>query len=255
MNRLIPFLTLLERELMRFLRLSSQTIAPPIITTVMFVLIFGYSLGSRIQEVSGFSYIHYIIPGLAGMGLINSAFANCSFSLFMARAYDRSIEGILSSPLSSMQIVTAYIISSVIRGTLVGIITLAVAAIFTSMSIASVGWTIFFVVMSSACFGGAGLIAGLWAEEWDHLGTITNFVLTPLTYLSGVFYSIKMLPPFWQKASLLNPLFYMIDCLRWAVLGSSDIPVWQSGSVVVISAIIFYLIPLYLFRRGWKLVV
>lgn len=254
MKGLISFQTLIEREYYRFLRLAGQTLLPPILMTILFIIIFGYSLGTRIREISGFTYIIYILPGLAGMGVINNAYSNVITSLYMART-DRSIENIMVSPNSYLKIVSAFVIGGVTRGVIVGLITLLAAIPLTGLSIHSPFMTLLQMVGIAILFSSLGVITALWAETWDHLATINNFVITPFVYLGGVFYSIDMLPTFWRHISLVNPLFYMIDGLRWSVLGRSDIiPLWSLGITAVLALSAFTL-AVALFRRGYKLIV
>lgn len=248
------FWTLVERECLRFVRLWGQTVAPPVILTVLFIVIFGYSLGARIREIGGYPYIIYILPGLACMGIINNAFANCTTSLFVSRM-DRSIENVLVSPISPVQIVTAYVIGGASRGILVGLITFAVAMPLTELTITSYLWGLLFMFLISITFASTGIITALWARDWDSLSTITNFVITPAVYLGGVFYSIKMLPPVWQQVSALNPLFYMIDGLRWAVLGGADFSLALNLTITLGFAILTFLTAVCLFSRGYKLIV
>lgn len=254
MGQYTGFLTLVERELFRFLRLSGQTVAPPVILTILFIVIFGYSLGERIREISGFPYIVYILPGLACMGVVNNSFANCTTSLFVSKM-DRSIENILVSPISSFQIVSAYIIGGIVRGILVGAITLTIATLLIKLPIASYAWTFVFMALISTVFASLGVITALWARDWDSLSTITNFIIIPSVYLGGVFYSIHMLPKTWQIVSSLNPLFYMIDGFRWAVLGKADFPLILTASVTLVFALGIFSIAVYLFKRGYKLIV
>lgn len=251
---MLGFLTLIEREYYRFARLAGQTILPPVIMTVLFVIIFGYSLGNQIETISGFPYIVYILPGLAGMGVITNSYSNSSTSLFMARI-DRSIENILTAPLSPLEIVTAFVIGGMTRGLLVGSVTLTVAAILTNITLASLLLTAFFLIVISVTFSSLGIISALWAEDWDHLATFSNFVITPFAYLGGVFYSVTMLPPLWQKISYGNPMFYLIDGLRRAVLGKGDLSLGISlaaGSLLAGSTLAF---AIYLFRKGYKVIV
>ncbi len=246
------FSTLVEREFYRFIRLFNQTVSPPLMTTVMYILIFGYSLGSRIKEINGFSYIVYIIPGLIQMGVVNNSYANTSTSLYMARL-ERSIENVLVAPLYRFQIVTAYILGGVLRGMVVGLTILGGAAVFVKLPIHS--WTIILVSLffTSVLFGGLGIISALWAESWEKMATFTNYVITPFIYLGGVFYSIHMLPPFWMKVSLLNPIFHCIDLTRFGFLGVSDSPIWVSLTLLITSAVIVYLVCVALFWKGYKL--
>lgn len=252
MNSRRAFYTLVRRECYRFARLSGQTIAPPIITTLLFILIFGYSLGSRIKEVSGVGYILFILPGLAAMGVVNNAYANTSTSLFMARM-DRSIENMLTCPLSPLQLVSAFVIGGLMRGLLVGLMTLLVATLTVHLEVHHWPHTILVIALSSVLFSSLGILSALWSEGWDQIATFTTFILTPFIYLGGVFYSIHMLPSFWQKVSLFNPIFYLVDATRWAVLGKSDIDYWYSLAFLSGAALLSYLSCVGLFRRGYKL--
>lgn len=252
MTNFIGFRTLIAREYYRFARLSKQTIAPPILTTALYIFVFGFSLGSRIREVEGFPYIIFMLPGLAAMGVINNAYANTSTSLFMAKM-DRSIENILASPLSPFQVVFAFIIGGVLRGLLIGCITFIVGKLFVDMPFHHFGWMLLVLLMSSLLFSSLGIISALWSESWDQIATFTNFVISPFIYLGGVFYSIHMLPPIWQKISLLNPIFYFVDALRWATLGKGDIPFWISLTFISTLSLSAMAFCAYLFRKGYKL--
>jgi len=249
----IGFYTLIEREFARFIKYSRQTVAPPVITTVMFILIFGYSLGSRIREVSGFSYIVYILPGLIQMGVIMNAYANSSSSLYMARL-ERSIENLMVAPLHHFQIVSAFIIGGLLRGLVVAAVVTGVSALFVDFPFQS-GFIIFVsLFFTSVLFSCLGLITGLYAESWESMATLTNFVITPFIYLGGVFYSINMLPPFWSKVSQFNPIFYSVDLTRYGFLGQSDAPVWFSLSLLISLSVIAFVACVIMFRRGYKLV-
>jgi len=247
------FLTLVERECYRFGRMTAQTIAPAVVTTTLFVLIFGYSLGQGIREVSGFSYIQYILPGLIGMAVITNAYSNSSNSLFMARI-DRSIESLLVAPVSPFQIVGAFVIGGVLRGLTVGGVTLAVGSLLTGVSIHSPFQVCVFFLIASTLFSSLGVIAALCATMWDHLSTFSTFVITPFTYLGGVFYSIQMLPDFWKKISLLNPILYLIDGFRFAILGISDIPMVTAAAVSSALAVASLGIAIWLFQRGFRII-
>lgn len=250
---MIRFLTLVEREVYRFGRMTSQTIAPAVIITTLFILIFGYSLGQGIQEVSGFPYIHYILPGLVGMAVINNAYSNSSTSLFMTKI-DRSIEGILVAPVSSLQVVTSFVIGGVLRGLVVGGVTLVVGALLTKLGVQNLLLVGCFLVATSVIFSSLGVIAALWARSWDHLATISTFVITPFVYLGGVFYSLQMLPKRWQQVSLGNPMLYLIDGFRFAILGISDIPLSVSLIVSLVLAVGCLGIATWLFKRGYRLI-
>ncbi len=248
------FLTLIEREYYRFARLAAQTIAPPVIMTLLFIVIFGYSLGEQIESISGFPYIIYILPGIAGMGVITNSYSNSSTSLFMARI-DRSIENILVAPISNLKVVLAFVIGGITRGVVVGGVTLIVASLFTGLRIHSLVSTLFFLVGIAMTFSALGVISALLAEDWDHLATFSNFVITPFVYLGGVFYSISMLPGVWQKISLVNPMYYLIDGFRWAILGRADLAPWLAFSVTLGLCIGAVAAAVHLFRIGYKLIV
>ncbi len=247
------FFTLVIRECYRFLRLSRQTLFPPIVTTLLFILIFGFSLGSRIREIEGLPYILYILPGLAAMGNITNSYANTSTSLFMARM-DYSIENLVAAPLSNFQLVTSFILGGWFRGILTGVLPLLISIPMVKLPVQN--WPAVFLVLSlsSIFFSSLGIVSALWSEGWDNIATFTNFVITPFVYLGGVFYSIEMLPPFWRKVSLFNPIFYIVDALRHAVLGVSDLS-WQlTWSILGAFALGSFLLCVYLFRIGYKLV-
>lgn len=247
------FFCLVHQELYRFSRLINQTIFPPIISTVLFILIFGYSLGNRITEISGFSYIVYIIPGLASLGVINSAFSNTSTSLYMAR-FDRSIDNLLAAPLGAVALVMAFVIGGIVRGLLVGVLTLAVALPFLHPAVHHWGHTFYFLVSQSLVFSCIGIIGALRAKSWDNLATLQNFIITPLTYLAGVFYSIRLLPPFWQRVSLFNPLLYFVDGLRFGLLGTSDVSVETCLVLTFFTGGLLLALCVFLFQRGYRLV-
>lgn len=253
MKNPIGFGTLVLREFYRFARLAGQTIAPPILTTLLYIFIFGYSLGSRIKQIGGFDYVLYILPGLAAMGVVNNAYANSSTSLFMARM-DRSIENMVSCPLSPIQLVSAFIIGGLFRGLLVGMMTLLVGIPTVHLEIHHWPHTILVISLSSILFSSLGILSALWAEGWDQIATFTTFIITPFIYLGGVFYSIHMLPNFWAKVSLFNPIFYLVDATRYAVLGHSDINYWYSLGFLGGTALFSYLLCVYLFKKGYKLV-
>lgn len=246
------FCTLVEREFYRFIRLSNQTIAPPLITTILYILVFGYSLGSRIREIEGFSFIIFIIPGLVQLGVITNAYANTSSSLYMSRL-ERSIENLLVAPLHYFQIVTAFMVGGILRGMVVGLAVILGAVIFIPLPFAHVGVILFVLFFTSVIFSGLGIISALVSESWEKMATFTNYVITPFVFLGGVFYSIDMLPPFWQKASLFNPIFYCVDLSRYGFLGVSDAPVWFALTLLFLAGVVVFTICVILFRKGYKL--
>jgi ABC-2 type transport system permease protein len=243
-------LTLLKREISRFLRVWSQTIVPPVVTSLLFILIFGYSLGSRISNIQGISYIAYIIPGLLMMGVIISAYANTSSSLFIAK-FQKSIQEYLVAPLSYWQIVMALTLAGVLRALLVGI--LIISLIATPITISNAPILIYFITLTSFLFSFAGIITGLWAESFDKMNVFSVFLITPLTYLGGVFYSINMLPPFWQNIAKFNPILYMVDGFRFGFIGISDINIYFSMALLGFLTLFFFVWCLYLFKKGYKI--
>lgn len=253
MQNHVGFWTLNRQEFYRFWRLIRQTIFPPIITTFLYILIFGFSLGDRIREIHGFSYILYIVPGLVAMGVMNNAFSNTSSSLHMAH-FDHSIENILAAPLSPFQIVASFILGGLMRGLTVGIITLAVSLLMLKQPVVRVDITLLFLILQSIIFGAWGILAALFAKTWDSLATQQNFIITPLVYLAGVFYSIEMLPEPWATISLFNPLYYMVDGFRYGVLGVHEVSPWLSIGIGTASAVILVGFCIYLFRIGFRLV-
>ncbi|MBI2344385.1 MAG: ABC transporter permease [Deltaproteobacteria bacterium] len=245
--------TLLRREIYRFARLLKQTVVPSLVTTLLFILVFGVSLGGHIREISGWSYIQYILPGLAALGVITNAYANTSTSLYAAR-FDRSIENWLTVPISPLQFVVALISGGVLRAVLVGVLTILIAVVVVDLPVQSPLLTFAWMVLMAVIFASLGIVSGLRAESWDSLATMTNFVLTPGIYLGGVFYSVGMLPEPWQTISYGNPIFYCIDGIRGTVLGTADLPLWHSGAVVVATAIGMFSLCWWLFQRGYRLV-
>lgn len=247
------FITLIRFEFFRFIRLIKQTVFPPILTTLLFILIFGFSLGDRIHNLHGFTYILYIIPGLAAMGVMTNAFSNTSASVYMAR-FDQSIYNILSCPLKPTWIVSALVIGGIMRGFLIGAITLFVSLLMLKAPLYNIFFTLFFLLVMSILFGCWGIISGLRAKTWDTLATTQTFIITPMVYLGGVFYSIELLPEPWQTISMFNPIFYIVDGVRYGVLGIHDAPLTLSFSITFGLAIVLYTLCVYLFRIGYKLV-
>ena len=248
----IAFWTLTRREIGRFLTLWRQTVFPPILSALLYILIFGEALGSRIRLIDGWPYTEYILPGLAMMGLLTSAYANSSSSMFVAK-HEEYINDILIAPLSYWEVVLAYTLGAMVRGLIVGILILGVGVVAVDLPIAHPWTALAFLIVVSALLACAGLVMALWAESWDHVMLLLNFLITPLVFLGGVFYSIHMLPPFWRAVSLFNPVFYMINGLRYGVLGVADAsPGWSLVLSVALAGALFAW-TVYLFRIGYKL--
>lgn len=217
----LPFLTLLRKEVLRFWRVSSQTLLTPIITASLYLFVFGATLGQRISVLEGFSYAQFVIPGLILMGVINNSFANCSSSLFMSR-YLGGIIDLLVTPVSPPQFILAYTLAAMLRGSLVGLVTWFISTLFAELPWPHPLLAILMAMLASFLFAQFGLIAAILAKNFDTLSMFTNFLLLPLMYLGGVFYPISILPAPWGHLSYLNPLFYLIDGFRHAILGVGD---------------------------------
>lgn len=218
----LPFVTLLRKEVLRFWRVSSQTLLTPIITASLYLFIFGATLGQRISVLEGFSYAQFVIPGLVLMGVINNSFANCSSSLFMSR-YLGGIVDLLVTPVSPPQFILAYTLAAMLRGSLVGLVTWLISTLFAALPWSHPLLAILMAMLASLLFAQAGLIAAIFAKNFDTLSMYSNFLLLPLIYLGGVFYPISILPAPWGALSHLNPMFYLIDGFRHAILGVGDI--------------------------------
>ena len=249
---MIGWQTLLYKEVLRFWRVAFQTVAGPVLTAMLYLLIFGHALEAHVKVYDLVSYTAFLVPGLAMMSLLQNAFANSSSSLIMSKVMGNLVF-LLLTPLSYMNWFVAYVGAAVIRGLVVGLGVLLVSALFTSLSFVAPLWIVAFGVMGAALMGTLGLIAGLWAEKFDQLAAFQNFVIMPMTFLSGVFYSIHSLPPFWQNVSHLNPFFYMIDGVRYGFFGQSDVSPWLSLGVVGGALLVVSGIAIQLLRVGYKI--
>jgi ABC-2 type transport system permease protein len=243
---------LLYKEILRFWRVAFQTIAGPVLTAMLYLLIFGHALEEHVKVYDQVSYTAFLVPGLAMMSILQNAFANSSSSLIMSKVMGNLVF-LLLTPLSYMHWFVAYVGAAVVRGLVVGVGVFAVSAMFTSISFVAPLWILVFSVMGAALMGTLGLIAGLWAEKFDQLAAFQNFVVMPMTFLSGVFYSIHSLPVFWQSVSHFNPFFYMIDGFRYGFFGASDVSPWLSLSVVGAALAVVSFIAIYLLRTGYKI--
>ena len=244
--------TLLYKEVLRFWKVAFQTVAGPVLTAMLYLLIFGHALEAHVKVYDKISYTSFLVPGLAMMSLLQNAFANSSSSLIMSKVMGNLVF-LMLTPLSYMNWFVAYVGAAVIRGLVVGLGVFAVSALFTDVSFVAPLWIVAFAVMGAALMGTLGLIAGLWAEKFDQLAAFQNFVVMPMTFLSGVFYSIHSLPAFWQNVSHLNPFFYMIDGFRYGFFGVSDVSPWLSLSVVGVALALVSVIAVYLLRTGYKI--
>lgn len=243
---------LFYKEVLRFWKVSFQTVAAPVLTAVLYMLIFGHVLQGQVKVYEQVSYTAFLVPGLVMMSVLQNAFANSSSSLIQSKIMGNLVF-LLLTPLSHWSWFVAYVGSSIVRGLVVGAGVLLVAAWFTPLTFAAPLWIMVFALLGAALMGAMGLIAGLWAEKFDQLAAFQNFVIMPMTFLSGVFYSIGSLPAFWQTASHLNPFFYMIDGFRFGFFGVSDVSPWQSLAVGSFSLSVLSAFTLVMLRRGYKL--
>ncbi|MBN1140774.1 MAG: ABC transporter permease [Deltaproteobacteria bacterium] len=248
----LPFLTLLKREVLRFLRVSFQTLLAPVITASLYLFVFGATLGQRISVLEGFSYAQFVIPGLILMGIINNSFANTSTSLFMSR-YLGNIVDLLVAPITAPQLILAYTLAAMLRGMLVGAVITLIALGFAPLPWVYPGLGLVMALLSSFLFAQFGLIAAIHANTFDALSMFTNFLLLPLIYFGGVFYPVSILPPFWEGLSRCNPLFYLIDGFRFALLGSGDNPFWLSFGISAAMAGGLFLWAALLIATGYRL--
>jgi ABC-2 type transport system permease protein len=248
----IGFLTLLRREIHRFIVLPNQTIIPPILNAALYITIFGYALGTRIREIEGIPYILYIFPGLVMMNAINGAYMNTTSSIYIARN-EKFIQDLLVSPISYMEMVTAYTLGGALRGFIVGGATLLLGFAVFGVQLHDPGATVFFLAMSALACAAFGNIVGLWADRWDHVAICLNYVITPLVFLGGVFYSVRMLPAIWMNVNLANPIFYIVNGFRYGILGVSDVSPYASGFVAAGLFLALFWADVVLFRRGYGL--
>ncbi len=246
------FYTLFYKEILRFWKVSFQTILAPVLTALLYLLIFSHALDEHVQVYPGVRYASFLIPGLAMMSLLQNAFANSSSSLIQSKITG-NIVFILLPPLSHLEFFGAYVLASAVRGVVVGFGVLVITASFVPVPVQHLPWIIAFAVLGSALLGTLGIIAGIWADKFDQLAAFQNFVIIPFTFLSGVFYSIHSLPPFWQQVSHFNPFFYMIDGFRYGFFGVSDVSPFLSLTIVGGSLLALSFATLSMLGRGYKL--
>jgi len=246
------FYTLLHKELLRFWKVGLQSIFAPMIATLIYLLIFSHILEERAQAYPGVTYTTFLIPGLVMMTMLQNAFSNSSSSLIQSKI-SGSIVFVLLSPLSYMEIFVAYVLASIARGLLVGTGVYLVTLIFFDMPLQSLLWVFIFALIGNGFLGALGIIAAIWAEKFDQLAAFQNFVILPLTFLSGVFYTIHSLPPFWEDLSHFNPFFYVIDGFRYGFFGVSDISPYFSLTIVAICFLTVSWITLQMLKTGYKL--
>lgn len=248
-RNIIAYQTIVTKEILRFVRIWIQTLLPPAITTGLYFLIFGRLIGERIGEMGGLNYMEFIVPGLILMAVITNSYSNVVSSFFSCK-YQRHVEELLISPVPNWVILAGYVSGGLARGVMVGIVVTLVASLFTDFAIHSYLVTLLVFVLTSVLFALCGFINAVYAKTFDDISIIPTFVLTPLTYLGGVFYSIQLLPDFWQQASLFNPVLYMVNAFRYGVLGISDINIFIAVGIIVLFILLLTLFSLQLLARG-----
>jgi ABC-2 type transport system permease protein len=245
----IAYRTIVVKEVLRFMRIWIQTVLPPAVTTALYFVIFGKLIGEQIGEMDGYRYIDFIVPGLILMSVISNSYANVVSSFYSSK-FQRHIEELLISPVPNAVILAGYVSGGVARGIVVGITVTLVSMFFSDWQIYSYGITLLVFVLTSMLFAMGGFINAIYANSFDDISIVPTFVLTPLTYLGGVFYSISMLPEFWQKMSLFNPVFYMINAFRYGLIGTSDISMPLAFGIIIGFIILLAAFSLSLLRRG-----
>jgi ABC-2 type transport system permease protein len=246
------FATLLYKELLRFWKVAFQTVAAPVLTALLYLLIFSHVLEQHVRVYDNVSYTAFLVPGLVMMSVLQNAFANSSSSLIQSKVTG-NIVFVLLPPLSYREFFGAYLLAAVLRGFVVGAGVLLVTFWFARPQFEAPLWILVFAFAGGAILGALGIIAGIWADKFDQLAAFQNFIILPLTFLSGVFYSIHSLPPFWQRVSHFNPVFYMIDGFRYGFFGVSDVSPWTSLAVVSVCLLVLCALTLWLLQRGYKL--
>ena len=245
----VAFYTIVRKEVVRFLRIWPQTLVPPVISQSLYFLIFGKFIGSQISTINGVSYMSFIIPGLVMMSVINNSYANVSSSFF-GNKFQRSIEEILVSPVEDWVIVMGYTIGGVLRGLCVGALVFIVSMFFPHPAVHHLGFIIIFMTLVATLFSLGGLLNGILGKKFDDISIVPNFILLPLTYLGGVFYSVNVLPPLWQTISQFNPILYMVNGFRFGFHGFSDVSVTVSFGVLLALTIFLLILNLYCIKKG-----
>ena len=244
--------TLLYKEVLRFAKVSFQTVAAPVLTAALYLLIFSHVLEGHVQVYGTLSYSAFLVPGLVMMSVLQNAFANSSSSLIQSKIMG-SLVFVLLTPLSHWAWFGAYVGAAVLRGLVVGLGVYLITLFFAAPHFAAPLWVLVFALLGAALLGTLGVIAGLWADKFDQMAAFQNFIIVPMTFLSGVFYSIQSLPPFWQKVSHLNPFFYMIDGFRYGFFGQSDTSPWLSLAIVGTAWLAVSALAVHLLRTGYKI--
>ena len=249
---MIGFKTLFYKEILRFWKVATQTLTAPIVTAMLYLLIFGHVLEEHVQALDGVSYTAFLVPGLVMMTILQNAFANASSSMIQSKISGNMVF-VLLTPLSHWELFGAYVLAAMVRGLAVGLGVFIITVWFAKLSFVAPLWIVLFALTGAAILGTMGLIAGIWAEKFDQMAAFQNFLIVPATFLAGVFYSIHSLPPFWQAVSHVNPFFYMIDGFRYGFFGKSDVPPEISLTIVAVFLAVLATIAVRLLKSGYKL--
>lgn len=244
--------TLFIKETRRFLRVSGQTLAQPVVTTALYFLVFGYALGGRVHEVEGIPYDRFIVPGLMLLGISQNAFLNTSSSMFIAKLQGTIVD-LLVAPLGVVDLLVAFIAAAVLRGLIVGAVVWVIAALFTGFGVSHPAWVLVFAVAVAVTFGLVGLVVSIWSEKFEQLNLIPTFIITPLTFLGGVFYSARMLPAPWSYVSRANPILYMVEGLRYGIVGRASSSPWTGLLVTLAFAAVSLALAAWMLATGYKL--
>ena len=248
-KQLTAFYTMLRNDFVRIIRIWSQTLLPPIVTTSLYFIVFGTFIGSQLAPIHGLKYIQFIVPGLIMMSVITSSYMNTVSTFYFAK-WTKTLDEILVSPMPDWLVIFGFVSGGVMRGLMVGALVGVVGLFFTHLAIHNIVALVAALVLTSVLFSLAGLINGAFAKSFDGISIVPTFVLTPLTYLGGIFFSISQFPPIWQKVSLFNPILYMINAFRWGFFGVSDINILTCFGVLIGFILLFLIVLLWLFRRG-----
>jgi ABC-2 type transport system permease protein len=244
--------TLFQREVRRFLKVKMQTIATPALTAILYLIVFRYAMGDRHVPGMGVGYFNFLAPGLAMMAMLQNAFANTSSSMIMGKVMGMHIY-LLMAPLSAIEVVSAFLAAAVVRALVVVAVFLSILMLFVDLTLLHPGIIVLYGVCGSIIMGGLGLIGGMWARDFDNVAMVNNFVILPLTFLSGVFYSVRQLPEAWQMVNHANPFFYLIDGFRYGFLGTGDTDPFASMGIVIGSAAVTFAVAWHLWRIGWRM--
>ena len=244
------FYTLIRKDVVRMIRIWPQTFLPSVVTSTLYFLIFGAFLGSKIGDVHGVPYIMFVVPGLIMLAVVTNAYANTSFVMFSAKFFNRNIDEVLVSPTPPWLLVAGFVTGGVVRGVAIGILVLGVSLFFTVLVIHNAFIILLFLILTSLVFALAGLVNGVYAKSIDGINIVPTFVLTPLVYLGGVFYSAESLPGFWGTLTKFDPVFYIVNGFRYGFLGTSDVSIWFSTGLLCALALVLLAIAIYLIRTG-----